>query len=157
MKTKKFLEKILGFFASISFLVGFQQIYSVESSCYREIEKDFFRKDYVDEALSLHNVSQSAWTYIHQSLQESMKKVPGIVRKRAAKMDPNPFDFPFRPDVASELLRQALFEVFSTTLAPFGITNSSDLKDMFTYIRDKQSKRLIACFGDEAFGLQPLP
>ena len=118
-------------------------------ACYKDLELNFFKVNLLNEALSLHAVSQSNWSLINMELQRNIKRVPEIVRQRAKGMDPNPFEIPFQSHAAAELLRQVLLEVFSETLAIFHITNQSNIEEMFQYIRERQSQRLVACFGEE--------
>lgn len=118
-------------------------------ACYRDLEVNFFRQNLVNEALSLHAVSQSNWALINTELQRNVKRVPEMIKDRAKKMDPNPFGTPFQSHAASELLQQVLLQVFSETLAIFHITNQAKIEEMFQYIRERQSQRLVSCFGDE--------
>ena len=120
------------------------------SVCYKDIEKDFFREVFVNQALSIHNVSQSTWRAINVKLQENARHVPELVKQRAAAMRRDPFKTPFQADVAGELLNHVLFEVFSSTLAQFNVTNASDVSQMFRYLRERQQARLVTCFGKEA-------
>jgi len=117
--------------------------------CYKDIESNFFRVDFVSEALSIHSVPQSNWSLINIELQKNIKEVPSMVRARANRMRPNPFGTPFQPQEASELMRQVLLEIFSNTLATFHITNQQKVEEMFQYIRQRQSQRMLACFGQE--------
>ncbi|HEV8052578.1 MAG TPA: hypothetical protein VGP47_08785 [Parachlamydiaceae bacterium] len=117
--------------------------------CYKQLEVNFFNSTFVNEALSLHSVSQSNWALINTELQNNLKQVPEMVKERAKKMDPNPFGTPFQPQEASKLLRRVLLEVFSATLANFQITNQGKVEEMFRYIRERQSQRLLSCFGQE--------
>lgn len=118
-------------------------------ACYKDLELNFFRSNLVNEALSLHAVSQSNWSLINQELQRNLKRVPELIRERAKKMDPNPFGPPFQPREASELLQKVLLEVFSDTLSVFHITNQGKIEEMFQYLRERQSQRLVSCFGEE--------
>jgi hypothetical protein len=118
-------------------------------ACFKEIELDFFREDIVSQALSLHGVSQTNWKNINNNLRERARHVPRILRQKAEYMHPNPFQSPFQTRVAAQLLRQTLYEIFAATLKDNNITNESNIKDMFRYIREKQAHRLIACFGEE--------
>jgi len=123
--------------------------YADAPPCYKNIEANFFRPELVSEALSLHSVPQSQWTLINTELQQELKRVPIMVKERASKMHPNPFGTPFQPQAAVEVLRQVLFEVFSSTLATFNITNQQKIEEMFQYIRQRQSQRMLSCFGQE--------
>lgn len=117
------------------------------SMCYRDIEKDFFQEVFVNQALSIHNVSQSTWKPINIKLRENTRRVPELVKQRVATLRRDPFKSPFQPDVAGDVLRYALFEVFSSTLAEFNVTNGSDVSEMFRYLRERQQARFVACFG----------
>lgn len=117
--------------------------------CYRDLEVNFFDPNIVNEAFSLHAISQSNWNLINTELQRNMKQVPELIRERAKQIDPNPFESPFQPEAASELLQQALLEVFSKTLSIFHITNQYNIEEMFNYIRKRQRARLTACLGEE--------
>lgn len=130
-------------------LIGAVAVDASESSCYKDIEKNFFNENLVNQALALHNISQSNWSLINQSLRENSKDISRVVRQRAAKMNPNPFDSPFRPLIAAKLLNQVQFEIFSSTLAAFGVANSEQVKEMFLFIRTSHGQKLIACFGAE--------
>ena len=115
--------------------------------CYRDLEVNFFNPTLVNEALSLHSVFQSSWSLINYELQKNVRRVPELVKARAREMERNPFEPTFQPQEASALLRQVLFDVFSQTLAEFNITNQNNVDEMFQYIRERQSHRFLACFG----------
>lgn len=135
--------------ATLLMTLNTTSVFAEAPPCYRALEVNFFNPNLVNEALSLHAVSQSNWNLINSELQKNLKIVPETVKERAKKMDSNPFNYPFQPQEASELLRQVLFEVFSKTLATFHITNQDNVEEMFQYIRERQSQRLASCFGQE--------
>ncbi|MBA3816896.1 MAG: hypothetical protein H0X29_10345 [Parachlamydiaceae bacterium] len=124
-------------------------IFAQESGCYLNIERNFFNESVVNQALASRNISQSNWTLINQSLRAKTREIPAMVRERAKKLNPNPFDTPFRPIVAGEILKQVQFEVFVATLALFKITNLNDIQDMFIIIRKSHRANLKECFGEE--------
>lgn len=123
--------------------------FAAESQCYKEIESNFFNESLVNQALANHNISQSNWALINQTLKSNNKNIPSIVRQRAKTMSPNPFDTPFRPLEAAKILNQVQLEVFASTLATFGINSPVEVKQMFLYIRQNQSHKLVSCFGKE--------
>lgn len=134
---------MLGFFLTLPFFSDGQIPF-----CYREFETNFFKPNLVNEALSLQAVPQSNWILINEELRKNMREVPRLVREKAGHMEPNPFS-PFRPHAASALLRSVLFDVFSSTLAVFHITNQNKVDEMFKYIRERQSQYILSCFGEE--------
>jgi hypothetical protein len=123
--------------------------FSAEPFCMKSLEKDFFRDEYVSQALSLHNVPQGAWMEINRILQYNMRGVPQLIRKRAEKMSPNPLGTPFQWHTSAELMQQVLFEVFFSTLIEFDVIDPGKIREMFNYVREQQMARLVACFGEE--------
>lgn len=132
------------------FLIAFPFcIFAEESACYLNIERNFFNENVVNQALASRNISQSNWVLINQSLRDKSREIPKIVRERAKKLNPNPFDTPFRPIIAAGILNQVQFEVFAATLAAFKIDNPSDIQEMFLYIRKSHRANLEECFGEK--------
>lgn len=115
-------------------------------SCFKEIERDFFRTDYVYEALSLQGVGQSNWAIINAELRSRAKLIPEIVEGRAQQMIPNPLAFPFDPEGAEALLSRVFIDVLNDTLRVFNIDNRNKAEEMYRYIRDKQVDRFNRCF-----------
>jgi hypothetical protein len=126
--------------------------WSDEPSCVREIEREFFNPVFVSQALSLHDVSQSAWSEVNRVLKQKNGDIPGRVRDRAAKMNPNPFDTPFQAKEAKQVLQDVLYEILTETLASFNITDPTEIREMFNYIREQQADKFIRCFGKDDEG-----
>lgn len=139
------LFKILFFFALFNSGGG----YSSEPACVRELEEVFFNPYYVSQALSLHDVSQSAWAEVNRVLKQKAQNVPALVREKAKAMDPNPFDVPYDPDGASKVLKEVLYGVFAETLTQFNITDPYEVKEMFAYLLERQADKWTSCFGVE--------
>lgn len=117
-------------------------------SCVRDLELNFFPQTLVNEALSLHGISQSNWTVINYELGKRIKKVPQIVTKNAGLMIPNPIGPPYQPLILQQIVEAALLEVFKETMSLFRIYTDNQVAEMFAYIRNKQKLRLIGCFGE---------
>lgn len=118
-------------------------------ACLAVLENSFFNPTFVSQALSLHDVSQSAWSEINRALHQNARNIPQRVKAKARAMHPNPLESPFDSKQALKVFREVLFEVLSETVAPFGITNPTEVYEMITYIQLQQQKRFSACFGDE--------
>lgn len=130
-----------------SSLLGFD----ASPRCFKDLEINFFQPSLVSQALSLHHVDQSIWTPINQYLQEASKKVPAIIKAKAEKMNPNPLTPKFIPEVAFQLLNETLFQIFSDVMIQYNSyqqlnINGDDIRSMFEYIKEKQSRRLEPCF-----------
>lgn len=127
--------------------------YADFKTCYRQIEQNFFNPILVSQALSLHfTFPQSSWNEVNRKLQQNASQVPRLVRERAVRMSPNPFNVPFNYHEAAELLRQALLEVLANTMAEFQVTNPSQIKAIFDYLRIRQLHQITECFGEGEFG-----
>lgn len=128
------------------------QAYDASPSCYKDLELNFFQRAVVSQALNLHRVDQGAWTPIVQILQETSKRVPALIKAKALRLSPNPFDPVFIPELARQLLEETLFEVFSGVMISYNPyqqlkINGGDIQDMFNYILNSQAKRMERCFG----------
>lgn len=124
--------------------------YDSSPSCFRQLETQFFQEKITAEALSLHNVYQSQWERIIDSLHKRSQAIPQLIKQRAMHMKPNPFDRPFQKEEAEKLLMQALHEVMSVTMKEFYVSVSErDIDEMIEYIKSKQSHKFEACFGSE--------
>jgi len=133
----------------LSFLLSISAGWADEPSCVRELERDFFNPVFVSQALSLHDVSQSAWAEVNRVLKQQIGAIPGRVRDRAARMNPNPFDIPFQEHDAKQVLESVLYDVLAETLKQFNITDPTEVREMFNYIREQQADKFVRCFGKD--------
>ena len=140
------MKRILFCYRSI---LGFLTVLAEEKACVRDIETYFFNPIYVSQALSLHDVSQSAWSQVNLKLRERNSEIPKLVMDKVSKMDPNPLRTPFDPREAAKVLEEALFEMLASVLTEFNIENPLRGGEMFNYIREQQNSRFIDCFGAE--------
>lgn len=120
--------------------------YAEVPSCFHDLERNFFRTDYVNEALSLQGIGQSNWAIINTELRGQIKRVPEMVKQRAKYLSPNPLESPFDPVGAEALLDGVLLDVLAETLQIFQITNRSRAEEMYAYIKEKQIDRFHHCF-----------
>jgi hypothetical protein len=131
---------------------NFLQAFDASPNCYKDLELNFFQPALVSQALSMHHVDQSSWTPIVQILKEASKKVPATIKTKARNFKPNPFEPVFIPEVAMQLLEETLFEVFYGVMISYNPyqqirINGDDIRDMFSYILNKQAKKMEGCFG----------
>lgn len=124
-----------------SILIGFND----EPVCFKEIPTTFFQYEAVAQALSLHHVDPGQWDPIYHKLLERSKDVSGAVRGRVANEINSPLEYPFNGKEAMKVMYQVLYEVFTGALRESNITNESDLKGMFAYIRRKQAEKINTC------------
>lgn len=111
---------------------------AVEPQCFRELARDFFNNDQaIMQALSLHEITESSWTPIVKNLQRNSKNTISIIHQRARLMDVNPLN-PFQEKSAEQLLTVVLMESFQSVLNSYLITNPTDIREMFNYIKAHQ-------------------
>ena len=115
--------------------------------CYRELESNFFDENIVSAALSLHKVYQSQWTLINRDLRNRSRNIKQTVKQRARKLERNPFNRPFQLEVATQLLIQAEFEIFSDVMFNYDVRSPGKINDMFLYIRENRLQQMPECFG----------
>lgn len=136
-------------FLATSICLLFSQVFGLDPSCVRDIEENFFNPYYVSQALSLHDFSQSAWSEVNRNLKTRVGGIPALVRQKANKLSPNPFDAPYDPEEAANVLKEALYETLEQTLHDFNVTDPYEIREMFNYILEKQAPRWKACFPEE--------
>jgi len=117
-------------------------------SCYNSIVQNFFNPVLVNQALSMHDdIYQSSWSEISRNLKSQTTDIPRLVKERASKIHPNPFDIPFNPEVAGEVLKQVLVGILAQTLTYYQINNSSNkANDIFNYLQHLKMEQWNECF-----------
>lgn len=121
--------------------------YNDEPACFRAIETTFFSYEILAQAMSLHHVDPSQWEPIYQKLQERSQHVPQAVRSKVANDIISPLEYPFNAKEAVKIMYQVLYEMFTQVLREVNITNESDYKGMFSYIRRHQAEKIKSCLG----------
>lgn len=135
---------IAGFFCT--------SLFAEPPRCYWDIPKLLFQPEWVSEALQLHYISQSAWGLVNSTLQDRIQEVRGLVQTRARSLRPNPLTTrPFDSEGAAKIMRDTLYDIFRDTLNYHGITNESDIRDMFYLIERRHHDVLDRCLGAHNF------
>ncbi len=121
--------------------------YDRSPPCYLDLEKSFFRTDWVLQALSMNLVMQGQWDAIAKGVVGQQGGIPAMVRERANRMSPNPFDPKFIPEQVKEIFLEAAFSVFRDVVYSNGYSDPTGIKSMFDYIVARNEIRLNQCFG----------
>jgi hypothetical protein len=119
-------------------------------ACYKTLPEQFFRRDPVLQALSLHRINQGSWGLIYTSLQTRSKEVFKMVNARAKKLTRNPLEHPFQPKEATQLLKESLFGVFQSVLLENQINQPDVINKTFEYIWSQQAGFIRSCLGYSA-------
>lgn len=130
-------------------LIATPLCFSEPPACYRKMEREFFNPDYVSQALSFHDISQSAWPEVNRVLKEHSTLIPERTRALARKQHPNPFNVPFDGEEAAKILTQVQLEVLAKTLARFNINSPYVVRQIYDYIKQQQHAQWDTCFGIE--------
>jgi hypothetical protein len=139
---KKFILSLLflGWMASLA-------AWDDSPRCMYSLETQFFDAKTVKESFDLYHVMQSLWGPAYTDLLVNVKKVPTLVKAKARKMSPNPFDNPFDPEKAKQVLIDAEFEVFRDTMVSHYFADLNAIHGMFDYIVRQQEANINRCLG----------
>jgi hypothetical protein len=128
------------------------QAFDRNSSCFRDLQVNFFDPNTVGQAMNMFSIPQGQWLLAIQQLQINSQAVPQMVQQRAFNIRPNPFDYPANPLVAYDIVMQTLQEVFAPVaiqlLQNLQRTDISSVEGMFDFIRNSQRGKIYACFGN---------
>jgi len=128
------------------FLSAFEDI----PPCYRDMQTTFFKPELVSQAISTrvgYYQQQNTWILITQELTRRSQNIPQIVKFKADQFRPSPLEFPFNAQLASQILFDTQYELFSSVLKSYGINDDTDITAMFNFIRGSQEPMLRQCLG----------
>lgn len=115
-------------------------------SCVQDIETTFFNEVWLNEAMSYHYVSQSAWKMINRDILYRARTIPNQVKSAREHLPTDPFQYPFNGQASWALIRGILLQNFREVMNFYQIFNESDINQMFEYIENKQMVRIRHCF-----------
>ena len=143
---KNFLKSLV-----VLFLIPIH-LFAFDSSppCYRSLQTNFFKYEYLGQALSYHYLPQSDWQATYNDLKEASQNVPAQIKALSLQYPRNPLDYPFQPKESAELLHNVLYQTFIAVMRRHSFTVESDIRDMFKYISQRQYGLLQSCLGDDA-------
>lgn len=114
-------------------------------SCTKEELKTFFPEPVVRAVLLKANISEADANSIAAELAQKNAQWGKMIREKAAKMNPNPFEDLSQRDVGLKIYRETLYEVFSQVLKAHGISDEDKIQNMLDEIRETKSKLFIEC------------
>lgn len=141
----------------ISFIIPFYSFALVPDPvpCVRDLELTFFRTDLVFQALSLYDIPQGLWDPISGDLKIRSRQVLDRMKKKTARMVPNPIEYPLQRIPTAKILLNVLHEVYLETMVYYQVNEQPTADLIFDYIFAKQGKRFEECFGPEVKELLP--
>ncbi len=116
-----------------------------EIDCSKEYLLNYFPEVVVNKVLHQYQIPGELWPQINQELQAQEASVVDIVREEASKMKPNPLYDPKQKNVASELFRQALYQIFTNVMNKNGVQREEQISAMMDLIQYKKAKLFNDC------------
>lgn len=118
--------------------------------CYKDLGQTFFTYENLGAALGLFQSTQNqqTWSFILGDLNGATRGIHERIRARAAKISPDPTEYPFNKKAAKELLLQELFAIYKSVLVKYNITDEYTMKQTFNYIQNANAARIRACLGN---------
>lgn len=144
----KIRNLLISFFAII--LPAFLMAYDASPPCYKELQLNFFKYEYLGQALGFHYIPQSDWQATYNDLKSASQNIPSQIRAISLRFQRNPLDYPFQTKESAQILYDALFQTFVMVMRRHSFTVESDIENMFRYIARKQAGTLKICFGEDA-------
>lgn len=124
--------------------------YDASPPCYKELQLNFFKYEYLGQALSYHYIPQSDWQATYNDLKQASAAIPSQIKASALRYPRNPLDHPFMTKESAEILRDALYQTFVAVMRRHSFTVESDIQNMFQFIAKSQYSTLQRCFGEDA-------
>lgn len=118
-------------------------------ACVKDLETHFFDEFIVNRGLSLYDIRQELWVPINASLQRKSLEVPERMKKRTARMVPNPIEYPLQRVKTAKILKDLLFEVFLEAMRENWSNERPTADFVFDYIYTQQLPNFVRCFGEE--------
>lgn len=132
-------------FLSSLFFVTTLSAWDARPSCYKDLERNFFQFKVTSEALALWRVPQGQWDAIVKLAQFKGREAESLIERKARRYSPNPLQNPFQPDVAKDLLKETMFQIFERTVIESGFFDTVSIERMFDYIWTSDP-RIQSCF-----------
>lgn len=116
--------------------------FSVEDTppCFHELEREFFNRKNVIEALSFARVQQGVWELIAGDLDHKSGSIHEEVKKRATELKTNPLEKPFNMGQAKKLLEQVLLSRIKEAFVKYDVYRESDVQVTFNFLKDRQKR-----------------
>ncbi len=128
---------------------------SSHSTCYKNLQQNFFQEELVYQSLSIYRIPQGLWGPIAKELKSKSIQVPIRMQQATARLVPNPLQDPMRAMFTAQLLIKVLKNLFYETMTQYQVNERPTADFVFDYILIGQMAKLVDCFGEEAQKLIP--
>lgn len=132
--------KILFALSAILFFTPDLSAYDARPPCYKDLERNFFSYKNTSEALALWKVQQPQWDPLIKVLQDRQREAETVIHKKAQLLRPNPLEAPFQADVARDLLKQTMYQIFLRCVLENGFFDTASIDKMFEFIWTHESR-----------------
>jgi len=113
--------------------------------CSKDLLLSYFPEPFVIQTLKQFNIPEEAHQMIAKELQEKDKEVVRLVEMKAERMDPNPLRDPRHRQEAVKLFRETLFELFSSVLNKYQVTDKAKIQAMLDEIQRQKAEQFARC------------
>lgn len=113
--------------------------------CFYELERNFFNRKNVIEALSFARVQQGMWELIAIELEKRSPSIHRELKKRARLLQPDPLEEPFNMEKSKKLLEEVLIEDIKAAFILYDVYRESDVMVTFNFLRDRQKRLWQEC------------
>jgi hypothetical protein len=116
-------------------------------NCFKKIEEEIFNQRNLDQTFSMHlyYMNQGSWNILYKLLRDQTHDLHQKLRKAGNQFERNPFDHPFQPKAALNLLHDTLFIGFERVMRENNVNSAEVITSMFDEIWRKQAGRLAEC------------
>lgn len=142
------------FFFSLAFLLSYffhlGAVAPERVPCVENLQIHFFVDSLVNQSLSFYDVRQELWVPINEELREKSKEIPAMMIKKTARLVPNPLEYPMQKFETAKLLKETLFDVFSSVLHKYNVDEAWRIEAAFNTLFLQRRAAFVDCFGPES-------
>lgn len=115
---------------------------SVEDTppCFHQLEREFFNRKNVIEALSFAQVQQGVWELIAGDLDQKSGSIHEEVKRKGKDLKNNPLEKPFNMGQAKKLLEQVLLARIKEAFVKYDVYREGDVQVTFNFLKDRQKR-----------------
>ncbi|CRX38073.1 hypothetical protein [Estrella lausannensis] len=108
--------------------------------CFLQLEREFFNRKNVIEALAFARVQQGVWELIASDLDQKSGTIHAELKRRARELKPDPLEKPFNMGQSKKLLEQILLSLIKQAFVKYDVYRENDVVVTFSFLKDRQKR-----------------
>lgn len=108
--------------------------------CFQQLEREFFNRKNVIEALAFARVQQGVWELIAGDLDQKSGSIHAELKRRAREIKPDPLQRPFNMGQSKKLLEQILLSLLKQSFVKYDVYRENDVLVTFSFLKDRQKR-----------------